>query len=245
MRKLLAIWIVLAALVGTSAAALAQGGMGPGPGMAHSTGGGGGLVYADTDAQNALPGFASGTFTLAIGTASASRIVMVGYEHNNPTGDTPTLNGTPMTLAAGTGNASSNASIWYAAVSSGTTATFGYGAGTSGVGVVVSTISGQSAGAAATPVNPTTYTATGAQPLSLTATVPSGRVCFTVGAGAFGTGPGTFTWTGTTSGSGDRATGNANNITGSAHATATGTVTVSNTASLSFGGTMANACWNS
>ncbi|MCK1512721.1 hypothetical protein IVB22_09045 [Bradyrhizobium sp. 190] len=47
MRKLLSVWIVLAAIVGANVTALPQCigmGMGPGPGMVHSTGGGGGSL---------------------------------------------------------------------------------------------------------------------------------------------------------------------------------------------------------
>jgi hypothetical protein len=59
MRKLLTVWIVLAAIVGVSVSALAQGGMGPGPGTPHTTGGGGGtttLNPSDKSATTTLSG---------------------------------------------------------------------------------------------------------------------------------------------------------------------------------------------
>lgn len=199
------------------------------------------IIYTATDAQVAAPGFASGSFTINIGTPSADRIVLVGYVDNSTGVSVPTLNGTAMTLAAG-GTTFQQMYLYYASVSTGTTATLGYSGGSSAVSIVVSTISGQSGSASATPTNTAVYTSGGAQPLSLSLTVPSGGLGFIVSGSAFGP-AGTFTWTGTTSSSGDRTTGNANNQNGSASSLSTGTVTVSSTSSLSFGGTMAAASW--
>jgi hypothetical protein len=63
MRKLLTVWIVLAAIVGGGATALAQGGMFPGPGTVHSTGGGGGGPTFDATASSSSPGLAGTTLT--------------------------------------------------------------------------------------------------------------------------------------------------------------------------------------
>jgi hypothetical protein len=162
-----------------------------------------------------------------------------------PSGDPspdPTINGTGMTNAAGNTTTADNIGLYYANVTTGTTATLAYGSGASGVSVTVGTLHGQSGGGSAAATNPVTYTAVGAQPLSVSLTVPSGGIGVNCGGGAFGP-AGTFTWTGTTSSSGDETTGNANNENGLAHSTASGTVTVSSSSALSFGGTMASASW--
>lgn len=240
MRKLLALYVVTCALLFGAMQCFAQMTMmGVNIGGAAG-GGGGGITFAATDAQNALS--TPGTFTIAIGTASTDRIVLACFEHNNPTGSTPTLNGSGMTLAAGTGATTTNITLYYANITTGTTAAFAYAAGPSGVGVAVGTLKGQSGGGGAASTNPVTYTAGGVQPLSVSLTVPAGGIGIACGGGAFGP-AGTFTWTGTTSGAGDETTGNANNETGSAHSTSTGTVTVLSSSSLSFGGTMAAASW--
>lgn len=104
-------------------------------------------------------------------------------------------------------------------------------------------IGGQSSGGSAASSNAVTYTASGAQPLSVSLTVPLSGIGAAVVGANFGGGMPTFTWTGTTAGAGDETTGNANAQAGMAHSTSTGTVGVSSTVDLSFGGTMAAASW--
>src|SRR5258707_543155 len=100
MRKLLTLFAIIG-LLWTSAAPAQMSMMGVSNGPSS---GGGGIVFTPTDAQNALPASSSGTFTINIGTASADRIVLVCYQHNNPSGDAAaTLNGSVPTVAAGTG----------------------------------------------------------------------------------------------------------------------------------------------
>jgi hypothetical protein len=205
----------------------------------------GSIAFTPTDAQSVAPGFASGSFTVNIGTASADRIVTVGLASDNPSGNgTPVINGSiSMTIAAGASDTAAQAGLWYANVPTGTSCTVSYGGGSSGISIVVGILSGQSGGGSAAHGNAVAYTAGGAQPLSVSLTVPSGGIGVAVVGANFGGGTPTFTWTGTTASAGDETTGNANAQAGMAHSTSTGSVGVSSTINLSFGGTMAAASW--
>jgi hypothetical protein len=80
MRKLLTLWIALAAIVGVTASSFAQGGMMPGPGTPHTSGGGSAVLtfqgedgYAVTHDAVTSPN----TFpTMAIGAAFSNRKVI-------------------------------------------------------------------------------------------------------------------------------------------------------------------------
>jgi hypothetical protein len=125
-------------------------------------GGGGGITLTHTDAQINDAGYTvSGSFTINVGTASADRIVMVGFADSASVAQDsgyPTLNGTPMNLIAGNGvgGTTANHGFWYLSVPSGTTATFDWSHTSEGsqVQIVnVVTLHGQSAGASATPTS--------------------------------------------------------------------------------------------
>ncbi len=239
-------WIVSALgyllLTSASLAQVGMGGMFPGPGTVHTTGAG--ITFTGTDAQSAAPAFSPGSFTAAIGTASADRIVTVCWSQHTGVGiAAPTYNsGNAFSLASGN-NAVDNIVLYYANVTTGTTMSIDYAGGADGISIGVGVLKGQSGGGGAASTNPTTYTAGGAQPLSISLTVPSGGIGVACGGYSVGAIAPTYTWTGTTSGTGDETSGNVNSQIGLAHSTSTGTITVSSSTTLSFGGTMAAASW--
>jgi hypothetical protein len=75
-----------------------------GAGLAKPATAGGGITFTPTDAQSNAPGFAGHNYTINIGTASTDRIVVVGWQLN-ATGAiaAPTINGSGMTYAIGSG----------------------------------------------------------------------------------------------------------------------------------------------
>lgn len=122
MRFILGALVALFALT----SALAQGGMMPGPGTAHSTGGGS-VNWVKTDNPAIIAGTANpqSFASVNIGTASASRYVIVcaGQTSNGPVASM-LIGGVTATLAKESGGGGTNrASIWYANVPTGTTAT--------------------------------------------------------------------------------------------------------------------------
>lgn len=121
--------LILGAIVGLFAltSAFAQGGMAPGPGTVHSTGGGS-VNWVKTDNPAIIAGTANpqSFASVNIGTASASRYVIIcaGQTSNGPA-SALTLNSGSITatLAKESGGGGTNrASIWYANVPTGTTA---------------------------------------------------------------------------------------------------------------------------
>jgi hypothetical protein len=237
--------VALCALWLAFAPALAQMGQQPGWPPLQPAPAGGGITFTGTDAQSASPGFSSGSFaSVAIGTASADRIVFACWVQHSGSGiAAPTYNGgNAFTLAAGNSTTADNVALYYANITSGTTMSVAYPGGADGVAIAVGVLKGQSGGGGATTSNAVTYTAGGAQPLSVSLTVPAGGIGIACGGfGQTGAASPTYTWTGTTSGSGDEATGVATAQISIAHSTSTGTVGVSSSTSLSFGGTMAAA----
>lgn len=239
MRLILAL-VFCASLFGS---AFAQGGMGPGPGTIHSTGGGS-IAFTPTDAQTLAPAFASGSFTLAIGTASADRIVIVAISAKSggpPT--TFTLNGSSMNLVGSCTTTGFDSCLFYLNVTTGTTASLAFPGGYDHISVTAGALSGQSGGGAATPSSTASYTASGAQPITLSLTVPSGGIG-TIGCFGFGSaGTQVFAWTGVTNLAGDETTNDTGTAVSSAHSTSSSTVSCSSSNSLSFGGSMVAAAW--
>lgn len=242
MIKIFILWLALCS------SALAQVPMTGAGNGAPGGGSGGGIVFTPTDAQNANPGFGSGTFTVNIGTPSIDRIVVYGIMGNSPSGIVATqINGVTPSIAAGNSLTVDQAALYYANVTTGTTATISYGSGNSGMAVVVGTLHGQSGGGSATPGTPVVQTGTNAQPISLgSLTVPTGGIGIVVAGGhSVGgfTGSPTFTWTSVVNTAGDETSGNTNAQMSMAHMTSTANPSASSTDSLSFNGTLAGAAW--
>lgn len=211
------------------------------------------IVFTGTDAQTFSPGFASGRQTLAIGTASADRIVFVGIVSDGTSNGVPVINdlGTPITMtnAAGTSDTTTNSGLWYANVTTGTTCTVSFGGGAGKMAMVAGIITGAASGGSTTTTSPVTYTAGGSENLiTVTPTVPLGGFGIVVVGGAFTpTGTPVYTWSGTVSSGGDETTGATavGAVIGMAHSSITGAIGISTTgvaaSGLGFGGTMAAA----
>jgi hypothetical protein len=217
-------------------------------GKAASGGGGGGIAFTETDAQTVASGFSPGSFaSVAIGAASADRIVVMGYQTDSGTNlPAPTYNGGSAWSVASAGVAvSDQIGLYYANIPSGTTMTVEFPGGSQSISIAVGILKGQSGGGSATSANAVVNTAVGAQPLTVSLTVPAGGIGIAVAGNKAGAVAPTFTWTGTTAGAGDKTSGDANSQISLAHSTSTGTVGVSSSSSLSFGGTLAAASWAS
>jgi hypothetical protein len=160
-------------------------------------------------------GFGGPTVTFSnvnIGTPSAGRVVVVGVADNAASYDGitgVTIGGVAATEAVFSDTATTNyASLWYASVPTGTTATIvvtGQGSGLAEVGILVGAITGDSSAApVAVSTHPTVYDSGDPQliPTTGTVNVPTNGAAVLFGESEFYD-SGTPTWTNTTSASGD------------------------------------------
>lgn len=138
------------------------------------------VIWTATDnpVGQSAPG-TSATFTAAnIGTASSDRIVVVAVNTTNVVATAVTVGGISATKAVQEATILSGLQIWYAAVSSGTTANIIVSAGGSFGEVTIQV--GKLTGATATPTATNTATPGVADPSSITITVPTNGVALAV-----------------------------------------------------------------
>ncbi len=172
-------------------------------------GGGGGSIFTATDGQTFnLAGATSHTFaSVAIGTASADRIVCVGSFIDFHAANTAsmTIGGATATLqkAAGANGTAANGSIWCANVTSGTTGAVvvTINSGFDNLDIVAGYFTGQTGGGSATPANTGGVALFQAEPITLAATMISGEVAMVISGCTRSAVPSAITWSGVSSSS--------------------------------------------